>query len=416
MIVVLIYLSVLALGTAVFLFGDPRQNTILGIINRTFTRTIPSGLSTVVRKFPGGAAFVDSLDALRVWVVYKPNPLMQLFYLLLIVGGYVVFLIQAFPLIPNVVLPWYHAYTCHAAVAAVLYTFYKACTVSPGVLTSDTLKKHDHYEYDGFLYTSARTCRTCHVRKLARSKHCAVCDVCVSRFDHHCPWLNQCVGENNYRHFLIFLFGNAVFLTYASYVLAGCLVAASIQERLWHMRFTNKSTGVVSGPTVPIVLQYMMSTHGMLMMLLLLAVIMAVVLFGFWGYHIHLASKNTTTNESEKLSGVADYYAYIATHAPPPHIAEEVRVAREELIAKKVDLLAPNYPRALEKRNDEEFPAKIPAHIYAYPSFASNLMQVWRPRSENGEYELAPIERMRRDKYASSGSTTTTSKRKKKKK
>lgn len=27
----------------------------------------------------------------------------------------------------------------------------------------------------------------------------------MARFDHHCAWLNQCVGEENYKHFLIFL-------------------------------------------------------------------------------------------------------------------------------------------------------------------------------------------------------------------
>lgn len=48
-------------------------------------------------------------------------------------------------------------------------------------------------------------CTICQGYKAPRSHHCRKCGRCVLKMDHHCPWINNCVGHYNHGHFTAFL-------------------------------------------------------------------------------------------------------------------------------------------------------------------------------------------------------------------
>ncbi len=261
-----------------------------------------TGISDVFENnVPAGKHIVRCVKRSSHYFLYERNPLLQILYLTLLGGGYLVGVVEVFPKLPNMFLGEYHKYTFSAVFFLTIASFYAACTVGPGIITQKNARKYSKYSYDMMMYTPKK-CRTTGILKPARSKYCSVTRANVARFDHYCGWVAQAVGEENYRFFLLFLFMTCCMLWYATVGIA--LTAFSIVEMkgLRTATFVNRKTGERFPATNMMVLSWILSQHNLMMAVSVMTFVMGIVVFAFFAFHLYLAGRNLTTNESYKWS------------------------------------------------------------------------------------------------------------------
>ena len=108
------------------------------------------------------------------------------------------------------------SWTGPAAVTSGLVFFLLTCFSDPGTVHAGNVDRHlESFAYDGLMYAPKR-CPTMRLQAPARSKFCRVTNRRVARFDHFCSWMNNAIGENNYRYFLGFLLWHVVLCAYGA--------------------------------------------------------------------------------------------------------------------------------------------------------------------------------------------------------
>lgn len=296
------YVLVVGLGVGVFLWGKPDGNSLFDRIYRFACVHLPRLLKKFLEKSLGKKA-PAAVDRYWNYICYTNNPIVQIFYLMVVVGGYIVFVASGYPHIPSKLISSWHRYTGLGVFLSCITCWWKACSSDPGTVTRlnvDELCKI--FEFDDQLFSSAQICRTCNTLKPARSKHCSLCGICVARFDHHCIWVNNCIGVGNHKWFLGFLFWHQVICIYAVY-LGMVIIYQDIGDKdLFKAVYVDPVTKERHQASYVIVAQYMVALEGMLIFVCILAGVMGCVLCGFFLWHLNLVRTGTTTNETSKWS------------------------------------------------------------------------------------------------------------------
>lgn len=82
-----------------------------------------------------GDAAVDGCAGGIDYALNKPNPIIQIFYLIIAGGGFVIYVgVGMYKYCPGPYMSIIHCYTGSALMFLCYYSFYKACTTDPGVI------------------------------------------------------------------------------------------------------------------------------------------------------------------------------------------------------------------------------------------------------------------------------------------
>uniref|UniRef100_A0A913HF06 Palmitoyltransferase n=1 Tax=Strongyloides stercoralis TaxID=6248 RepID=A0A913HF06_STRER len=128
-----------------------------------------------------------------------------------------------------------------------------------------------------------RYCHQCAMVKPDRAHHCSICKKCILKFDHHCPWVNNCVMYSNYKYFMQFL-GYGV-------VLCFFVALSNLNTIIVFVREISSHSGTLNS----------VGTSFQLVFLEFISIMFGISLLCLFSFHIYLISKNRSTLESYKV-------------------------------------------------------------------------------------------------------------------
>ncbi|NXF28915.1 ZDHC8 palmitoyltransferase, partial [Nyctibius bracteatus] len=197
----------------------------------------------------------------------------------LLVGSTTLFFVFTCPWLTKAISPAIPVYN-GLVFLFVLANFSMATFMDPGVFPRADEDEDKDDDFRAPLYKNVeikgiqvrmKWCATCHFYRPPRCSHCSVCDNCVEDFDHHCPWVNNCIGRRNYRYFFLFLLSLSTHMV--GVFTFGLIFVLNHMEKLGAAHTT------------------------ITMAVMCVAGLFFIPVIGLTGFHIVLVARGRTTNE-----------------------------------------------------------------------------------------------------------------------
>lgn len=160
-----------------------------------------------------------------------------------------------------------------------IITHTKAMFTHPGSISEEYINRFKH--------NPESYCKKCESPRPERARHCKRCNMCVLKFDHHCPWIANCVGIKNQKNFLQFLF----FATLGDLVAFLCLLPKLLTIDL-KLKTNSHNIGTIL---------YLLSDKLFLLSATMFSIAMVISIGFLFTVQLGLVLDNVTTVETKLL-------------------------------------------------------------------------------------------------------------------
>lgn len=117
----------------------------------------------------------------------------------------------------------FYFYICLSVIFVTITIFAMSSNPRDAILKKEMMKrkrvdKRQHCSYSLNIISNCSFCTICCSNINRRSRHCRQCNFCTEGFDHHCKWINNCIGKENYCYFFSLLIITYIILTYVAVI------------------------------------------------------------------------------------------------------------------------------------------------------------------------------------------------------